>query len=144
MKRAIVHYRDDLDLQNLMDYTQKEVLWPIPLSQSGCACVCSYPHHTSLQIDHSWWFIEYIGALNQETTETTELYVLCLVILALLGVFHMRGSMLHTVTVLCGSPHVIFLFHLHVLAHLWAWVFPLQKPRLAGCTVQGKTMFLNI
>ncbi len=25
MKKAIVHYRDDLDLQNLMDYIQKEV-----------------------------------------------------------------------------------------------------------------------
>lgn len=26
VKKAIVHYRDDLDLQNLMDYIQKEVL----------------------------------------------------------------------------------------------------------------------
>lgn len=25
MRKAIVHYRDDLDLQNLMDYIQKEV-----------------------------------------------------------------------------------------------------------------------
>ena len=31
VKKAIVHYRDDLDLQNLMDYIQKEVVWPIPL-----------------------------------------------------------------------------------------------------------------
>lgn len=32
VKKAIVHYRDDLDLQNLMDYIQQEVLWTIPLS----------------------------------------------------------------------------------------------------------------
>lgn len=30
MKKAVVHYRDDLDLQNLMDHIQKEVLWSIP------------------------------------------------------------------------------------------------------------------
>lgn len=56
----------------------------------------------------------------------------------------MRGSMLHTVPVLCWSPHVIFLFHLHTLAHLRAWVFPWEKPRLAGCTVQSRATFLNI
>ncbi|KAG5273829.1 hypothetical protein AALO_G00156010 [Alosa alosa] len=28
VKKAIVHYRDDLDLQNLMDYIQKEVIHP--------------------------------------------------------------------------------------------------------------------
>ena len=27
VKKAIVHYRDDLDLQNLMDYIQKEVTY---------------------------------------------------------------------------------------------------------------------
>lgn len=31
VKKGIVHYREDLDLQNLMDYIQKEVLWSIPL-----------------------------------------------------------------------------------------------------------------
>ncbi|XP_077938171.1 tetraspanin-33b isoform X2 [Gasterosteus aculeatus] len=30
VKKAVVHYRDDLDLQNLMDHIQKEVLWSIP------------------------------------------------------------------------------------------------------------------
>lgn len=52
--------------------------------------------------------------------------------------------MLHTVPALCGSPHVIFLFHLYTLAHLRARVFPWGQPRLAGCTVQSKTTFLNI
>lgn len=66
------------------------------------------------------------------------------IILALVRVFHMRGCMLHTVPVLCGSPHVIFLFHLHTLARLRAQVFPREKPRLVGCTVQSKTTFLNI
>uniref|UniRef100_A0A3Q4BUJ6 Uncharacterized protein n=1 Tax=Mola mola TaxID=94237 RepID=A0A3Q4BUJ6_MOLML len=39
VKKAIVHYRDDLDLQNLMDYIQKEVLWPNPSSER-----CAVPY----------------------------------------------------------------------------------------------------
>lgn len=54
------------------------------------------------------------------------------------------GYMQLTVPVLCGSPHVKLLFHLHMLAHLWVWVFPREKPWLAGCPVQTNTMFLNI
>ncbi|KAI3371574.1 hypothetical protein L3Q82_024138, partial [Scortum barcoo] len=42
VKKAIVHYRDDLDLQNLMDYIQKEVPWPLPLSWTGCASVSNH------------------------------------------------------------------------------------------------------
>lgn len=39
VKKAIVHYRDDLDLQNLMDYIQKEVglLRPMSLWKNACA-----------------------------------------------------------------------------------------------------------
>lgn len=33
MRKAIVHYRDDLDLQNLMDYIQKEVPTTLRLTQ---------------------------------------------------------------------------------------------------------------
>uniref|UniRef100_A0A3Q3X3B5 Uncharacterized protein n=1 Tax=Mola mola TaxID=94237 RepID=A0A3Q3X3B5_MOLML len=40
--KAIVHYRDDLDLQNLMDYIQKEVLWPAPLNPSSERCAVPY------------------------------------------------------------------------------------------------------
>uniref|UniRef100_A0A3Q3XME3 Uncharacterized protein n=1 Tax=Mola mola TaxID=94237 RepID=A0A3Q3XME3_MOLML len=42
VKKAIVHYRDDLDLQNLMDYIQKEVLWPAPLNPSSERCAVPY------------------------------------------------------------------------------------------------------
>lgn len=43
VKKAIVHYRDDLDLQNLMDSIQKEVFpRPLPLHEStfGCCATC--------------------------------------------------------------------------------------------------------
>lgn len=75
--------------------------------------------------------------LKQETA-------VCFVCFFALARVSTGGYMQLTVPVLCGSPHVKLLVHLHMLAHLWVWVFPREKPWLAGCPVQTNTMFLNM
>lgn len=42
VKKAIVHYRDDLDLQNLMDYIQKEV--GVLFCSDGADLKCIWPY----------------------------------------------------------------------------------------------------
>lgn len=86
----------------------------------------------------------YIWALNQETAgaETTELYVLCHFGFGE-SFPHERLHVTHSSCTLWVSSFDTC-FHLYTLALKRARVFPWEKPELAACTVQNRTVFLKI
>lgn len=99
-----MHYRDDLDLQNLMDYIQKEVL---------SLAISTEPEWLLLSVEVFKLITD--SLLDASETKARNRSLFCFFALARVST---GGYMQLTVPVLCGSPHVKLLFHLHMLAHL--------------------------
>lgn len=138
VKKAIVHYRDDLDLQNLMDSIQKEVFpRPLPLREStfGCCAACRTTVFTACRM----------GAAKPGRPLRPWASEPSVILAPAREIFRSARSLM--VPVRCGSPHCVSHSHLHGLARLRTWVFPREKPTLAGCTA-GKSgavfLLLNI
>lgn len=126
VKKAIVHYRDDLDLQNLMDSIQKEVFPTASREHIWLLRRISHNRVHSMQNG------------NSETRKTAASVGFGAVCYFGPGERIFRSARSLMVPVRCGSPHSISHSHLHGLARLRTWVFPWEKPTLAGCTA-GKS-----
>lgn len=127
VKKAIVHYRDDLDLQNLMDSIQKEV-FPARYRFARTHLATAISHNRVHGMQNG----------NSETRKAAASVGSGAVCYFGPGERIFRSARSLMVPVRCGSPHSISHSHLHGLARLRTWVFPWEKPMLAGCTA-GKS-----